>query len=71
MISLETDARLVRLILAISKEEKALEVVRQVLAQQSKFEPYAAFQRLDKKYRGYLTTSDLKTFLQYFFIYAF
>ncbi len=35
------------------------------MAEQRAFEPYAAFQRLDRHYRGYLTSTDLRNFLQF------
>ena len=65
MMSKETEARVARVIMTIAQEEKAIEVVRQVLAEQSQFEPYAAFQRLDRQYHGYITSSDLKRYLKY------
>jgi len=64
MVSIETEARIVRLIMEIAKEERGIEVVRQVLAEQPLFEPYAAFQRIDRHYRGYLTSGDLRHFLK-------
>lgn len=65
MLSPNTEERLARLIMTISEEEKATEVVRQMLGKQPAFEPYAAFQRLDSRCEGYLTSTDLVNFLRH------
>ena len=62
-----TNARIIQLILAIAKKEKSIETIRQVLAKQCEFEPYAAFLRIDRGCHGYLTTSSLMSFLLYYF----
>jgi len=59
------DARVMKLMLAIAKEEKSIELIRQTLSQQPQFEPYAAFLYLDKEKCGYLTITSIKTFLSY------
>jgi len=61
MIS-DINSKLVRIILAVAKEEKSAEVTRQVIAQQPKFEPYAAFQRIAQD--GFITKEGLKKFLE-------
>ena len=64
MLSLETEARLVRLLMAIAHEELILDTLRENLIEIPEFEPYAAFQYLDKESHGFLTAHDLKSFLQ-------
>ena len=63
----EMFSRITRIILTIAKEEKSLELVRQVLSQLPKFEPYVAFQRISKGHDGYITREGLKQFLTYFY----
>ena len=48
MLSIATKARLKTLLLAIADGEIALEDARQALAAVPQFEPYAAFNRLDR-----------------------
>ena len=68
MISIETDARIIRIILNIANREKHIEQLRQELSQQSQFVPYSAFQRIDRGFTGYITTEALYTFLKYYII---
>ena len=51
------------LLLEISKQEKQLEVLRQILSEQYDFEPYSAFQRLDVERKGFINTTDIQNFL--------
>jgi hypothetical protein len=64
-ITEETELRLARLICGIAEEEKAVDMSRQRLAEHVDFEPYAAFQLLDAKLHGYISSEDIKNFLQY------
>lgn len=48
----------------ISESEKQCEIVRQVLAEQSEFEPVSVFQCLDSLNEGYITSSDLLQFMR-------
>ena len=66
MISIETEARMIKFILTIGKEDSAIEQLRQNLAQLSYFEPYSAFQRIDKSLSGFITVEDLEIFLLYY-----
>jgi len=63
MISLETNARIIRIILDIAAEELTLEITRQELTQHPHFVPYSVFQRIDRKCVGYIRVEDLKNFL--------
>jgi len=51
------------LLVDIGKQEKQLEVLRQILCEQYDFEPYSAFQRLDVDRKGFLTPLDIYYFL--------
>ncbi len=64
MLSLETKTRLSVLIKAIAESEKKIEIVRHVLAEQPMFEPYAAFQRIDRLGRKCISSSDIVSFLK-------
>ena len=63
MSSIEVDAKVICIILTIAKAEEVIEQHRQILSQKPQYEPYAAFQRLDRSCKGYVTTNDLKLFL--------
>jgi Ca2+-binding EF-hand superfamily protein len=54
---------LCELLISISEEEKNIEILRQVLSEQVLFEPYAAFQRLDRNRQGYITSTDVLEYL--------
>jgi len=66
MLTLETQNQLVNFIMTIAHEEKGLEVIRQVLAEQVLFTPYTAFLRMDRSRKGWIDKSDIKVFLEYF-----
>lgn len=63
MLSSETEDKLVNLILTIAQLEKSLENIRQVLSELPEYEPYAAFQRLDREKKKYITATDINKFL--------
>jgi hypothetical protein len=64
MLSLETDAKLCRLITNIAEGEKIVELSRQVLAEIPLFETYAVFRRLDESSKGYVSSNDVKKFIK-------
>ena len=64
MLSYETKIRLAEVLLAFAEHEQQVEVVRQILCEQDAFEPYAAFRRIDRAHKGYLTHDDLLDFLK-------
>ena len=63
MISYETKKKLADFLLASSDGERQIEIVRQILAEQKDFEPYAAFRRLDRLRKAALSSADLVNFL--------
>src|SRR4051794_36183605 len=64
MLSVSGRIRLQSLLIDISNQEKQIEVLRQVLAEQADFEPYAAFRRIDRQRKGFVTNVDLWEFIQ-------
>ena len=59
-----TDSLLAKLFDNISTLEKNVESARQSWAQQSQFDSYSSFNRIDKYKRGSISLSDLEDFLQ-------
>jgi Ca2+-binding EF-hand superfamily protein len=63
MLSITTEKRLADLIGAVAENERELERKRRELLDDPFFAPSACFARLDQLSTGYLTTSDIKSFL--------
>ena len=63
MISSYTQQKLASLIMEIAKQEIHIEAARQTLCEQPLFEPYAAFQRLDRSHKGTLTDKNIYNYL--------
>ncbi len=63
MLPKKVSLALCDLLISISDEEKNIEILRQVLSEQTLFEPYAAFQRLDRNHQGYITSTDVLEYL--------
>jgi len=63
MLSYETRNKLADYLLAVSDGERQIEIVRQILAEQKDFEPYAAFKRIDRHRRGSIGTLEILNFL--------
>lgn len=51
-------------LLALAEGEDRIEAQRQRLCGHGEFEPYSAFSRIDREYRGLLTASDLIEFMK-------
>lgn len=64
MISIETEARVAKIFLAMADGEKSCEVIRQGLSQQRDFDPFNIFRILDKSFKNYLDEYDILTFLR-------
>ena len=62
-LSIQTQDKLKELLLAIADGEKGIEVQRKALGRNPLFEPYAAFQRLDRRRLGFLSSIDILSFL--------
>lgn len=59
MISYDTKLKLKDIMLCLGEEELAIEKLRQMLASIKDFEPYAAFKRIDRDNKGYLTSKQI------------
>lgn len=63
MTSQKTVSLLLNFLIEYAEGEKQQEVLRQILCEQELFEPYAAFQRIDRKRNGSLDAQQLRKFL--------
>jgi len=63
-LSLETKKKLGKLLAFIGESEQKIEFARQNLCRLSSFEPYAAFQRLDRSGKGHITAKDVANFMR-------
>lgn len=64
MVSIESQARLAKLLLNVSDGEKAVEVTRQVLTEQLDFDCYKAFKRIDRETKNYVDSYNIVDFLK-------
>lgn len=56
--------KLAKLFMLIGENELKIEFARQNLCRAPAFEPYAAFQRIDRANRGYLDAKDIVRFMK-------
>ena len=63
-LSSKAKSKLGELLLTIADEELLIEIKRQSLANIKDFEPYAAFTRLDREAKGFITGLDICTFIK-------
>lgn len=63
-LSKEATDLLADLLVTMSKYEQKIEVKRQYLATNENFEPYGAFQRLDRKQTGFLNSKDFLNYIR-------
>lgn len=63
-ISAATLKKLGKLLAFIGENEQRLEFARQNLCKLREFEPYAAFQRLDRAGKGFVVAKDIANFLR-------
>lgn len=61
---MQTLKKLGKLLAFIGESEQRVEFARQQLCKLRSFEPYAAFQRLDRSAKGYVTPRDLANFMR-------
>jgi hypothetical protein len=69
MLSIETEARVAKLLLSLADGEKSVDITRQVLAEQLDFDAYQVFKKLDREGKNYIDEFNLVDFLKYTFIY--
>lgn len=63
-MSIQTKKKLAKLLTHTGESEQRIEFCRQNLCKAQSFEPYAAFQRLDRSGKGYITPRDLANFMR-------
>ena len=59
-----TKRKLAKLLTHLGQCEQKIEIARQKLCSLDAFEPYAAFQRLDRTGKGYVTPRDFANFMR-------
>ena len=59
-----TETLLAKLFNDIGEQERRVETARQTLAEQSLFDAYSAFNRIDKFRRGFISITNLNDFLR-------
>lgn len=68
MLSIETEKRLAKVLLTLAEGERAVEINRQVLADQHYFDAYSVFKRFDTQGKGRVNEFDIVDFLRYIYI---
>jgi hypothetical protein len=63
-VSMITMKRLAKLLIHIGEIEMHIEFARQSLCKAPSFEPYAAFQRIDRSGKGFLGAKDILLFMK-------
>jgi len=64
MLSIDTQYKLREFFQAVAEEELIIERQRELLANLSDFEPYAAFQRINRKCDNKITALEIYSFLK-------
>lgn len=64
MLTFETLRLLRTLLLELARGEQKIELIRQKLASFENFEPYVAFQRLDRNRNDYVVAEEILDFLR-------
>ena len=63
-LSKEANLLLADLLVTMSKYEQKIELKRQYLATNENFEPYSAFQRLDRNESGFLSSKEFLNYIR-------
>jgi len=66
MLTIETEARVVKLFIYLFEGEKAVEYCRENLANLREFDAYQSFQRIDREKKNYIDEYNLVDFLKYY-----
>ena len=61
---MQTVKKLGKLLAFTGESEQRVEFMRQNLCKLRSFEPYAAFQRLDRTGKGFVTSKDISSFMR-------
>ena len=59
MLSSQTCCQVCDFFISLARTEKKLEVIRQLLAEESEFEAYAAYKRIDRNTNQFLTAKEI------------
>ena len=70
MLSRETEARVVKILLEIGEGERTIETSRQILSEIPEYDPFTIFRALDKNSKNKLDYNDINNFLHTKGIYA-
>ena len=70
MLSIETEARIARIFLALAESEKAIEINRQLLSDNNEFDPYTLFTAIDIEHKNRINAINIAQFLKYKGIYC-
>ena len=61
-VSMITKKRLAKLLIHTGEVEMHIEFARQSICKAPSFEPYAAFQRIDRAGKGYISAKDIMNY---------
>jgi len=64
MLSVETESIVSKLLLNLAASEKYSEVIRQVLADQMEFDPWAIFRYFDRENKNFIDEYNFSDFLK-------
>ena len=64
MLSIESEARVAKLLVNLFEGERSVEITRKVLSDQRDFDAYQIFQRLDKEKKNFIDEYNLIDFLK-------
>lgn len=64
MLSIETEARIARILLALAESEKAIEINRQLLSGNNGFDPYSLFTAIDIEGKNRINATNIAQFLK-------
>ena len=65
MMSEETNARLSKLFLTVLESERSIEINRQLLAENPKFETFSVFKRIDRENKNCINETNLSLYLKH------
>jgi hypothetical protein len=63
-VSMVTKKRLAKLLIHTGEVEMHVEFSRQTICKAPSFEPYAAFQRIDRAGKGYISAKDVLHYMR-------
>jgi hypothetical protein len=70
MISIETEARVAKLLMALAEGEKVVEIGRQQLGEELDFDAYQTFKRIDREAKNYIDEFNIVEFLKINSVYC-